>query len=217
MKRRAELAAALAEAGALGRRGDGRAVHRRAASSRSGFWATSRCPVGEIIPQHELFDYECKYTPGMSEEIFPARARPEARPPGAGPGADGAPRAQAGRLLPRRLSPGQPGGHLLPGGEQPPRDDGHEPLPPGRPGGRDRVSRRCASASAGWRGTFATSAGNNDHGPGSHRRGDPVGVATARRQPHRVPASRSRCSGHPAFWPCSASPRSRCGRGHGHS
>ncbi len=28
--------------------------------------------VGEIIPQHELFDYECKYTPGMSEEIFPA-------------------------------------------------------------------------------------------------------------------------------------------------
>jgi D-alanine-D-alanine ligase len=29
-------------------------------------------PVGEIIPQHELFDYECKYTPGMSQEIFPA-------------------------------------------------------------------------------------------------------------------------------------------------
>ncbi len=28
--------------------------------------------VGEIIPQHALFDYECKYTPGMSEEIFPA-------------------------------------------------------------------------------------------------------------------------------------------------
>jgi D-alanine-D-alanine ligase len=29
-------------------------------------------PVGEIIPKHELFDYECKYTPGMSEEVFPA-------------------------------------------------------------------------------------------------------------------------------------------------
>jgi D-alanine-D-alanine ligase len=29
--------------------------------------------VGEIVPRHELFDYECKYTPGMSEEIFPAR------------------------------------------------------------------------------------------------------------------------------------------------
>jgi D-alanine-D-alanine ligase len=30
-------------------------------------------PVGEIIPAHEIFDYECKYTPGMTEEIFPAR------------------------------------------------------------------------------------------------------------------------------------------------
>jgi D-alanine-D-alanine ligase len=29
-------------------------------------------PVGEIIPAHELFDYECKYQPGMAEEIFPA-------------------------------------------------------------------------------------------------------------------------------------------------
>ena len=29
--------------------------------------------VGEIVPRHEIFDYECKYTPGMSEEIFPAR------------------------------------------------------------------------------------------------------------------------------------------------
>jgi D-alanine-D-alanine ligase len=28
--------------------------------------------VGEIIPRHEIFDYECKYTPGMSEETFPA-------------------------------------------------------------------------------------------------------------------------------------------------
>jgi D-alanine-D-alanine ligase len=29
-------------------------------------------PIGEIIPRHEIFDYECKYTPGMSQEIFPA-------------------------------------------------------------------------------------------------------------------------------------------------
>ena len=29
-------------------------------------------PVGEIIPDHELFDYECKYHPGMAREIFPA-------------------------------------------------------------------------------------------------------------------------------------------------
>ncbi|MGH7562731.1 MAG: D-alanine--D-alanine ligase family protein [Gemmatimonadales bacterium] len=28
--------------------------------------------VGEIVPSHEIFDYECKYTPGMSEETFPA-------------------------------------------------------------------------------------------------------------------------------------------------
>jgi D-alanine-D-alanine ligase len=28
--------------------------------------------VGEIVPVHEFFDYECKYTPGMSQEIFPA-------------------------------------------------------------------------------------------------------------------------------------------------
>jgi D-alanine-D-alanine ligase len=30
-------------------------------------------PVGEIIPKHDIYDYECKYTPGMAEEIFPAR------------------------------------------------------------------------------------------------------------------------------------------------
>ena len=30
-------------------------------------------PVGEIIPKHEIYDYECKYTPGMAVEEFPAR------------------------------------------------------------------------------------------------------------------------------------------------
>jgi len=35
--------------------------------------------VGEIIPQHRIFDYECKYTPGMSEEIFPADLDPKVR------------------------------------------------------------------------------------------------------------------------------------------
>lgn len=29
-------------------------------------------PVGEIIPRHEIYDYECKYTAGMAEERFPA-------------------------------------------------------------------------------------------------------------------------------------------------
>jgi D-alanine-D-alanine ligase len=37
-----------------------------------GILAGRALPVGEIIPRHEIFDYECKYTPGMSQEIFPA-------------------------------------------------------------------------------------------------------------------------------------------------
>ena len=32
--------------------------------------------VGEIVPEHEFFDYECKYTAGMSQEIFPAPIAP---------------------------------------------------------------------------------------------------------------------------------------------
>jgi D-alanine-D-alanine ligase len=34
-------------------------------------------PVGEIIPVHEIYDYECKYTAGMAKEIFPADLTPE--------------------------------------------------------------------------------------------------------------------------------------------
>jgi D-alanine-D-alanine ligase len=30
-------------------------------------------PVGEIIPVHEIYDYECKYTAGMAREEFPAQ------------------------------------------------------------------------------------------------------------------------------------------------
>ncbi|HEV8217719.1 MAG TPA: D-alanine--D-alanine ligase, partial [Gemmatimonadaceae bacterium] len=30
-------------------------------------------PVGEIIAKHEIYDYECKYTPGMAVEEFPAK------------------------------------------------------------------------------------------------------------------------------------------------
>jgi len=33
-------------------------------------------PVGEIIPAHEIFDYECKYQPGLAQEIFPADIPP---------------------------------------------------------------------------------------------------------------------------------------------
>ncbi|MCC7052493.1 MAG: D-alanine--D-alanine ligase [Gemmatimonadaceae bacterium] len=35
-------------------------------------------PVGEIIPVKEIYDYECKYTPGMAQEVFPADLTPEA-------------------------------------------------------------------------------------------------------------------------------------------
>jgi D-alanine-D-alanine ligase len=37
-----------------------------------GMLADEALAVGEIIPSHEIFDYECKYTPGMTQEIFPA-------------------------------------------------------------------------------------------------------------------------------------------------
>ncbi len=37
-----------------------------------GVLAQQALSVGEIIPQHATFDYECKYTPGMTQEIFPA-------------------------------------------------------------------------------------------------------------------------------------------------
>ena len=36
-------------------------------------------PVGEIIPKHEIYDYECKYTAGMAEELFPAPLAPAVR------------------------------------------------------------------------------------------------------------------------------------------
>ncbi|MBK7104197.1 MAG: D-alanine--D-alanine ligase [Ignavibacteriae bacterium] len=32
-----------------------------------------KLPILEIIPKHELYDYECKYTDGMSEYIIPAK------------------------------------------------------------------------------------------------------------------------------------------------
>ena len=35
-------------------------------------------PVGEIISKHEIYDYECKYTPGMAVEEFPAKLSPKA-------------------------------------------------------------------------------------------------------------------------------------------
>ena len=34
--------------------------------------------MGEIIPKHEIYDYECKYTAGMATEEFPAKISAEA-------------------------------------------------------------------------------------------------------------------------------------------
>lgn len=36
-------------------------------------------PTLEIVPEHEFYDYESKYLPGMSRHIIPARVSPEAR------------------------------------------------------------------------------------------------------------------------------------------
>lgn len=38
-----------------------------------GILGNEALPIGEIIPRHELYDYECKYTKGMAVEEFPAR------------------------------------------------------------------------------------------------------------------------------------------------
>ncbi len=42
-----------------------------------GILGDSALPVGEIIAKHEIYDYECKYTPGMAVEEFPARLSDE--------------------------------------------------------------------------------------------------------------------------------------------
>jgi D-alanine-D-alanine ligase len=67
----AELAAAIEEAG----RHDDEVMIEAFIPGREltvGILDGMALAVGEIIPRHEIFDYECKYTPGMSEEIFPA-------------------------------------------------------------------------------------------------------------------------------------------------
>ena len=38
-----------------------------------GILGDTALPVGEIIPKHEIYDYECKYQAGMAVEEFPAK------------------------------------------------------------------------------------------------------------------------------------------------
>lgn len=72
VKDRASFAAAVAHAGQY----DDEVMIERFIPGREltvGVLDGKALAVGEIIPQHEVFDYECKYQPGMSEEIFPAK------------------------------------------------------------------------------------------------------------------------------------------------
>jgi D-alanine-D-alanine ligase len=68
-----------AEAVALARRYDDEVMTEAFIPGREltvGVLESRALTVGEIIPRHEIFDYECKYTPGMSQEIFPADLPP---------------------------------------------------------------------------------------------------------------------------------------------
>lgn len=72
VKRREELAGAIAEAFQY----DDEVMIEQFVAGREltvGILGDQAMPVGEIIPKHEIYDYECKYTPGMAEEIFPAQ------------------------------------------------------------------------------------------------------------------------------------------------
>jgi D-alanine-D-alanine ligase len=70
------IQAAIAEAG----RFDDEVMIERYIPGREltvGILGEEALPVGEIIPQHEIYDYECKYTAGMAREVFPAEITPE--------------------------------------------------------------------------------------------------------------------------------------------
>jgi D-alanine-D-alanine ligase len=71
VKERGELPAAIAEAF----RYDDEVMLEQFIAGREftvGILGDDALPVGEIIAKHEIYDYECKYTPGMAQEIFPA-------------------------------------------------------------------------------------------------------------------------------------------------
>jgi D-alanine-D-alanine ligase len=71
VKDRGELPAAIAEAF----RYDDEVMVEQFIAGREftvGILGDDALPVGEIIPKHEIYDYECKYTAGMAEEVFPA-------------------------------------------------------------------------------------------------------------------------------------------------
>jgi D-alanine-D-alanine ligase len=77
VKKRQDLAPAIAEASKY----DDEVIIERFVPGREltvGVLGTIALPVGEIISKHEIYDYECKYTPGMATEEFPAKLSREA-------------------------------------------------------------------------------------------------------------------------------------------
>ena len=71
VKQAAQLAPAITEAF----RHDDEVMVERFVAGREltvGVIGGDALPVGEIIPKHEIYDYECKYTAGMATEVFPA-------------------------------------------------------------------------------------------------------------------------------------------------
>jgi D-alanine-D-alanine ligase len=77
VKKRDDLAPAIEEAGKY----DYEVMIERFIPGREltvGILGDIALPVGEILPKHEIYDYECKYTPGMATEEFPAKLSREA-------------------------------------------------------------------------------------------------------------------------------------------
>ncbi len=77
VKKRGDIAAAIKEASKY----DNEVMIERFVPGREltvGVLGHIALPVGEIIPKHEIYDYECKYTAGMAVEEFPAKLSPEA-------------------------------------------------------------------------------------------------------------------------------------------
>ena len=72
VKQRADLADAIT----LARQYDDEVMIEKFVPGREltvGILGEEALAVGEIIPKKEIYDYECKYTVGMAEEIFPAK------------------------------------------------------------------------------------------------------------------------------------------------
>ena len=72
VKTREQIAPAIA----LARKYDDEVMIERFIPGREltvGILGDTPLAVGEIIPKHEIYDYECKYTAGMAVEVFPAK------------------------------------------------------------------------------------------------------------------------------------------------